>query len=91
MNFLKIAAGPLIGTRGSVAMGRVAFLTAFGISVYFWLFQPVTAYPPTLSEILICLMVYNFTSKGVSKFGNKDNGCSDFSREMDGGSGFPRP
>ena len=75
MRFFKFLAGPLIGTRGSVAMGRVAFLAAFGISVYFWLCRPVEAYPPTLSEILIALMVYNFTSKGVSKFGRSEPQC----------------
>ena len=74
--FLKIIAGPVIGTRGSVALGRVAFLTAFGISVYFWLYQPVDQYPPTLSEILIALMVYNCTSKGVSGVGRKGSACS---------------
>lgn len=76
MNFIKVIAGPVIGTRGSVALGRVAFLIAFGISVYFWLYQPVDQYPPTLSEILIALMVYNFTSKGVSGFGRKGTVCS---------------
>lgn len=79
MSALRIIAGPLIGTRGSMAMGRVAFLAAFLISVYFWLFEPVEAYPPTLSEILIALMVYNFTSKGVSKFGKRAPECSSYS------------
>jgi len=76
VNLLKIIAGPVIGTRGSVAMGRVAFLIAFGISVYFWLCRPVDSYPPTLSEIIIALMVYNFTSKGVSNFGKRGRECS---------------
>jgi hypothetical protein len=76
VNLLKIIAGPVIGARGSVAMGRVAFLIAFGISVYFWLCRPVDVYPPTLSEILIALMVYNFTSKGVNSFGKRGRECS---------------
>lgn len=91
MNFLKIIAGPLIGTRGSVAMGRVTFLAAFVISVYFWLFRPVEAYPPTLAEILIALMVYNFTSKGVSKFGKRDSECQPYSETPPPGDyGLPR-
>lgn len=93
MSVLKIIAGPLIGTHGSVAMGRVAFLAAFVISVYFWLFQPVEAYPPTLSEILIALMVYNFTSKGVSKLGKRGPECSvPYSEAPPPGEyGLPRP
>lgn len=76
MTLIKIISGPLIGTRGSMAMGRLAFLIAFGISVYFWLCKPAEVYPPTLSEILIALMVYNFSSKGVSKLGTKEAECS---------------
>jgi len=76
VNLLKIIAGPVIGARGSVAMGRLAFLIAFGISVYFWLCRPVDSYPPTLSEILIALMVYNFTSKGVNSFRKREPECS---------------
>lgn len=93
MSALKIIAGPLIGTNGSVAMGRVAFLAAFVISVYFWLFEPVEAYPPTLSEILIALMVYNFTSKGVSKLGKRERECSaPYSGSSPTGDyGLPRP
>ena len=73
---LKFAAGPLVGTRGSAAMGRVAFIIGFGVAVYFWLCRPAEAFPPTLFEILIALMVYNFTSKGVSKFGRTEPKCS---------------
>lgn len=74
MKALKFIAGPLIGTRGNVAMGRVAFLAAFGVAVYFWLCRPPEAFPATLFETMVALMVYNFTSKGVSKLGRKDSG-----------------
>jgi hypothetical protein len=63
MKVLKILAGPLIGTRGSMALGRVAFLIAFGIAVYFWTCRPPEAFPSTLFESLAALLVYNFSSK----------------------------
>lgn len=79
MKLIQILAGPLVGMRGSIALGRVAFFAAFAISVYFWLYRPVEAYPPTLSEILLALMVYNFTSKAVGTFGQREK-CDDGER-----------
>ncbi len=62
---MKKLAGLLIGFRGNVAMGRFFFCLCFGLSVYFWLFAS-EAYPATLWETMMALLIYNFGGKAAN-------------------------
>lgn len=65
---MRKISGLFIGHRGTLALGRVGFWIAFILSIYFWLFSPIEAFPPTLEKTLWFFLAYNFGSKAFGQY-----------------------
>ncbi len=64
-------AGLLVGGRNTASLGRVAFWLVFGLCVYFWLGQPVEAFPDSLDGALYTVLGYNLGGKAVNNFSRR--------------------
>jgi hypothetical protein len=51
-----------------VSMGRVLLWIMFGICCYFWFCRSIADFPPTVLDITVSLLLYNFGKKGVDVF-----------------------
>lgn len=49
----------------NISLGRVSFWILMGFSAYFWFCQPAANFPPTLYNILVAVILYNFGKKGL--------------------------
>lgn len=56
--------------NNQLSLGRIAFWIVFGISIYFWLTQPIAAFPPSLFEALLITMSYNLAKRGMETYKN---------------------
>ncbi len=66
---LKMFSGLLVGGRDTISMGRSLLWIFVALSIYFWLFRPIEAFPPSLEFALGSALAYNLGGKAVNRLG----------------------
>lgn len=52
----------------AISLGRVSFWLLLLACIYFWFFEKIVDFPPTLFQAFCAVMLYNFGKKGVDLF-----------------------